>query len=251
VLKCSKKYNREHDPYPYFVATPDGVAPDPASERIRRPTAQEVARSNRVRNLVQSVDLAMLVSDLREHLKFKIETLRGQRASDAKMAENPMTDPMRWTLVPPPHPEIAAAWTVLEGLELAIRKDVEAHGAEYWVIMSDDQFQVDPNPEVAEKLRQEMHAANLDYGDERFDSFLTAHGVKHIHLEPAMKAYVQATGAYLHGGVKMPAGEGHWNVLGHRVVAGIVAERLREQSEAYRRWEAAGGPGRAAAGLGS
>ncbi len=243
VLKCSKKYNREHDPYPYFVVTPSGVLPDPATERIHRPTAKEVSRSNLVRSMVNSLDLSMLVSEVREHLNIKLQSMLGRRASETQMISNPLTDSMRWTLIAPPHPEIAQAWMVLEGLELAIRKDVEAHGAEYWVISSEDQFQVNPNPAVGEKLREQMGAADLNYGDDRFKAFLTANQMNFIVLKDPMQDYVRATGAYLHGGVKVPAGDGHWNVLGQRVVAEIIGDRLREQSKSFQRWQAGGADG--------
>jgi len=252
VLNCTKKYCRTQDPYPYFVVTADGgVAPDPESERVPRPTEAQVRWSNRERNLVNSLDLALLTTDVQKQAITKLKALLSGKALKTEPAEDPMEDPMRWTLVPPPNPTIEQGWDVLQALELAMAADAKAHGAEFWVIASDDSFQVNPNPKVAEQLRLAMHAANLDYGDERFESFLTAHDVKHIHLEPALKEYVKATGAYLHGGVKVPAGEGHWNVLGHRVVAGIVAARLREQSEAFQRWEAAAGSASARAGLGS
>jgi hypothetical protein len=252
VLNCTKKYCRTHDPYPYFVVTADGgVAPDPESARIPRPTEAQVRRSNLERNIVNSLDLALLATDVEKQATTKIKALLSGKASKTELAQDPMDDPMRWTLIPPPNPTIEQGWDVLQALELAMQQDAKAHGAEYWVIASDDQFQVNPNPEVEEKLRRAMHAANLDYGDDRFDSFLTAHDVKHIHLEPALKQYVQATGAYLHGGPKMPAGEGHWNVLGHRVVAGIISDRLRQQSEAFKRWEAAGSAGHAGALSGS
>ena len=244
VLNCTKKYCRTHDPYPYFVLTPDGgIAPDPESMRIPRPTEAQVRRSNLERNIVNSLQLTLLATDVQKQATTKIKSLLSGKGSKTELAQDPMDDPMRWTLVPPPNPTIEQGWGVLQALELAMRDDAKAHGAEYWVIASDDQFQVDPKPEVAETLRQAMHASNLEYGDERFDSFLTAHDVHHIHLEPALKEYVRTTGAYLHGGVKTPAGEGHWNVLGHRVVAGIIAARLRQNSEAFKHWEEAGRTG--------
>jgi hypothetical protein len=240
VLNCTKRYCRTQDPYPYFVVTADGgVEPDPESARVPRPTEEQVRRSNFERNLVNSLDLALLVTDVQKQAMTKIKKVLGGKASKAELAQDPMDDPMRWTLVPPPNPTVEQGWDVLQALELAMREDAKAHGAEYWVIASDDQFQVNPNPEVADKLRQAMHAPDLDYGDNRFDNFLTAHDVNHIHLEPALQEYVRGTGAYLHGGVKTPAGEGHWNVLGHRVVAGIISSRLRQQSETYKRWEKA------------
>ncbi len=234
VLNSTKKYSTTSIPYPYFKVTDTGVVPDPASEQAKRPTAHDIAESNRTRAVVNSFDLALLATEVRKRVTAK---LKGLASSGAAVSDDPRADPWRWTLIPPPNPEIEQGWEVLDGLTLAMRDQAAAHGAEFWTIASDDAFQVNPDPKVAEELQRKMSAPNLDYGDHRYDSFLSAHHINHIHLEPALQAYVRRTGAYLHGGPKMPRGEGHWNVLGHEVVSQIVASDIETQSASFKQWQ--------------
>jgi hypothetical protein len=235
VLNSTRKYSTTSIPYPYFKLTPNGLVPDDVSGQLQRPTPLQIARSNRIRNIVNSLDLVLLAVDVQKQLKLRLKRLLSFHSPEAG-AEDPLGDPWHWALVPPSQPEIEQGWEVLEALTLAMRDQSAAHGAEFWVIASDDAFQVNPNPEVGEKLRRQMKANSLNYGDDRYDSFLTQHEVNHIHLAPALLAYVRKTGAYLHGGPKMPPGEGHWNVLGHQVVAQIIAGHLEEQSNRLRQW---------------
>lgn len=236
VLNSTKKYSTTALQYPYFCVAGDHVVPDEASEKIPRPTPAQVSRSNRIRSAVNSIDLLLLLTEVKKQLGVDFNSFKGIGKTLAS-SDDPLKDPWRWTLIPPNSPEMEQGWDVVEGLTLAMRDEAAAHRAEFWVIMSDDAFQINPDPKVVQMLRQRMHADNLDYGDQRYDSFLTDHKVNHIHLEPQLLAYVRKTGAYLHGGPKMRPGEGHWNVLGHMVVARLVAQDLEQASPRLKQWE--------------
>ncbi len=236
VLNSTKQYSTTALLYPYFRVQGDHVVPDEASEKIPRPTQEQVSRSNRIRTAVNSIDLVLLFTQVKKQLGVKVKPLFAVGKATAS-SDDPRNDPWRWTLVPPKFPQIEQGWKVVEGLTLAMRDESARHGAEFWVITSDDAFQINPDPQVGEILRSRMQADNLDYGDIRYDSFLTAHNVNHIHLEPQLLAYVRTTGAYLHGGPKIQPGEGHWNVLGHQVVAELVAQDLERGSPRLKQWE--------------
>jgi hypothetical protein len=237
VLNSTKKYSPNAISYPFFRVAGDDLVLDEKSQQIKRPTPQDIARSNRRRDLVNSSDLLLLVTEAGKQLSVKLKGFSLLAPATPEVAD-PLADPWRWTLVPPVRPEIEQGWEVLQGLILKMRDQASAHGAEFWVIASDDGFQVDPDPNVGEKLRRQMHAENLNYGDDRLENFLTEHHVNHIHLEPPLVAYVHQTGAYLHGGPKTAPGAGHWNKLGHRIVAGIIADDLEQDSPRLRQSEA-------------
>ncbi len=239
VLNSTKKYSTTSLRYPYFQVRGESVVPDPSSQEVPRPTELEIASSNRLRSMLNSMDLILLVTEAKKQLPAKIGHVLSPHASgDA----DPLADPWRWTLIAPPNPEIAEGWKVVEGLMLTMRQQASAHNAEFWVVISDDAFQVNPDPKIAETLRRQMRVDNLDYGDDRFETFLSRHQVHHIHLKPDLETYVRQTGAYLHGGPKMPPGEGHWNVLGHKVVAEVVARDLEQESAQLQQWNAAHNP---------
>jgi hypothetical protein len=236
VLNSTRKFSTTSIPYPYFQPAGDSVVPDPMDQRATRPTTQQISESNRIRDAVNSVDLALLATSAIKEIGLKRKSMTHLASGRGPAAADPRLDPWRWTLIPPPSPEIELGWRVLENLVLMMRDDAAKHGAEFWVIVSDDAFQVNPDPGVAETLRLQMRAQSLMYGDDRFEGFLSAHHVQNIHLEPALSDYVQRTKAYLHGGPKMPPGEGHWNALGHKVVAQIIAADLLRDSVLTKEW---------------
>lgn len=237
ILTSTPKFNPSRITYPYFRVAGDSVVPDESSDKAIRPTAKQIWIDNHVRTAVNASDLLLLTTSASKDIGLKsrnlVAFLQGRRAA----APDPRLDPWNWTLVPPPTPETEQSWEILEGLTRKMQHETAAHGAEFWVVTSDDPFQVNPDPAVAETLRRAMGVQDLTYGDDRLEQFLSTEQVKHIHLEQALVAYQQRTGSYLHGGVKLPPGEGHWNALGHSVVAQIIAENLLRNSRELQDWE--------------
>jgi hypothetical protein len=237
VLTSTRKMHPTGMSYPYFRLAGDSVIPDEASEEVARPTNEEISVSNHIRAALNSTDLILLTTSFKKEPELTLRSFAGLESAKRTAIADARLDPWNWTLVAPPVPEIEQGWQVLERLIRLMQSEAAAHGAEFWVIISNDPFQVNPDPTVAETLRREMGASTLTYGDDRFEHYLRAEHMNHIHLEPALLAYVQQTGSYLHGGVKRAPGEGHWNALGHRVVAQIVASELHRDSSVLQKWE--------------
>jgi hypothetical protein len=234
VVNNTKKLAMPKIDYPYFRLAGDSVVPDESSEKEPRPSSRQIAFSNSMRNFVNSFDLILLAMSARKELG---SYGFGKAPTGALVSHDPRSDYWRWTLIPPRFPEIEQGWQILERLLLKMREECDARGAEFWVIASNDAFQINPDPAVAENLRREMREPDLDYGDRRFGHLLEDHGLRHIYLRPDLMAYVNRTKAYLHGGPKMPLGDGHWNALGHRVVAETIAAKLRADSVRFQQWE--------------
>jgi hypothetical protein len=237
VLTSTRKLHPEGISYPYFRLSGGSVVPDETSEKAARPTDTQVSVSNHIRTVVNASDLILLVSSFKKEPGLKLTSLAGLGAVSATATTDARLDPWNWTLIPPPVPEIEQGWEILDRLVCVMRDETAAHGAEFWVINSNDPFQINPDPAVEETLRHQMGAQTLMYGDDRFETFLSGEHINHIHLEPALQAYVQRTGSYLHGGVKRAPGEGHWNAQGHQVVAQIVSDDLRRESKMLNSWE--------------
>ena len=236
VLTSTHKFHPAGIPYPYFKLAGESVVPDEASEKAARPTSEQVSISNHIRSVVNSTDLILLTNSFNKEPGSRLTGLLGLRAVGATSVTNTRLDPWNWTLIPPPDPEIERGWQILDRLIRVMRDETTAHDAEFWVIASNDPFQVNPDPSVGENLKRQMGTQNLMYGDDRFEQFLSGEHIRHIHLEPVLSDYAHQTGRYLHGGVKRAAGEGHWNALGHRIVAQIIADNLRRDSDALNNW---------------
>lgn len=237
LITSVRKLHPSAMPYPYFRLSGDSVIPDEASQRVRRPTNKQISTDNQIRTMVNAIDLILLATSAKTELGPKLKSLARPRTREETVLADARMDPWNWALIPPSSPEIEQGWEILYGLIRMMRDESAAHGSEFWVIASDDPFQVNPDPAVGGTMKRAMGAQDLTYGDDRLDHFLSSEHIEHIHLEPALLAYVQRTGSYLHGGPKMLPGEGHWNPLGHRVVAQIMEEDLLRHSHVLQNWE--------------
>jgi hypothetical protein len=121
------------------------------------------------------------------------------------------------------------AWRVTEGLLLAMRDDVSAHGAKFLVVTLSNGIQVYPNAEVRAGFQKRLGVPDLFYPDRRVADLCRREGIDSIVLAPEMQSYADKNQAMLHG---FPGniGYGHWNQLGHRVAAEIIAREMCSQN---------------------
>jgi hypothetical protein len=134
------------------------------------------------------------------------------------------------TLAPPRDALWDAAWRVTEALIAKIGDFASRHGAA--TVLVAVPFAMEAHPDVAwrERLQAKYGVADLAYPDRRAVSFARQHGMHAIMLAPEMKALATATGAHLFGFENRILGLGHWNELGHRVAADIIARSLCAQT---------------------
>jgi hypothetical protein len=121
------------------------------------------------------------------------------------------------------------AWRITEGLiaktsELALR-----NGARLAVVTVPFAMQVHPDAAQREALQVKYGVADLAYPERRVASFARQNGVLAIMLGPQMQALAAATGSSLYGFENAKPGFGHWNDLGHRTAASIIAQQLCAQ----------------------
>ena len=238
VLNSVRKLSQNGSSYPYFRLDGSALVPDDGTPIKDRPSKREISLSNRVRRIVNSIDLVLLAHSFKERLGTTSKNFIPYLEGAQPVAIDTRSDPWRWTLLPPSSKEVEQGWEILQRLLVMMRDETITHGAEFWVIETDDAFQVNPDPKVSERLRIRMKSPDLTYGDRRFDGFLSTQSIQHVHLAPPLLAFAQRNGVYLHGGPKITPGDGHWNVLGHRVVGEVVSQELLRDSVTLQRWEA-------------
>ena len=239
VLNSVRKLSQNGSSYPYYKLDAGALVPDDGTPISDRPNKRQISLSNHIRGIVNSIDLILLAHSFKKRLGwFTSKSFVPYLEGSQPFVEDTRSDPWRWTLLPPSSPEVEQGWEILQRLLVLMRDETITQGAEFWVIETDDAFQVNPDPKVSERLRIRMKSPDLTYGDRRFDNFLSGQGIQHVHLAPPLLAYALRTGTYLHGGPKIAPGDGHWNVLGHRVVGEVVSQELRRDSVMLQRWEA-------------
>jgi hypothetical protein len=119
------------------------------------------------------------------------------------------------------------AWRVTEGLISAMRDEVRDHGAKFLVVTVSNGIQVYPNPAVREGFQRQLGVPDLFYPDRRIENLCRREGIDTLMLAPALQTYADQNRAFLHGFADN-LGYGHWNQLGHRVAAEVIAKKMCE-----------------------
>jgi hypothetical protein len=119
-----------------------------------------------------------------------------------------------------------AAWGVTEALIAKIGESASRNGAKVAVVVAPFAMEVHPDAAWRERLQVKYGVPDLAYPDRRIVSFARENGMLGIMLAPEMQARAAATGSHLYGYENAQIGIGHWNELGHRAAADIIARSL-------------------------
>lgn len=119
------------------------------------------------------------------------------------------------------------AWRVTEGLITLMRDEVESRGVKFLVITLSNGIQVHPDPQARRSFMQNVGATDLFYPDQRIKALCERDGINVLTLAPALQAYAEQQKVFLHGFDKN-IGNGHWNIMGHRVAGELIAQKICE-----------------------
>jgi hypothetical protein len=118
------------------------------------------------------------------------------------------------------------AWRVTEALIAKIGDFASRNGASVALVAVPFAMEVHPDVAWRERLQAKYGVAHLAYPDRRVVLFARQNGMHGIMLAPEMQALAAATRSYLYGYENRQLGFGHWNELGHRAAADIIARSL-------------------------
>jgi len=197
---------------PYFRLDARGELELDGSFASAQPYVSRVSHQRQL--LTQIVDHSRVLQLARRVAIHLREMARGQTS-----AANEARD--RDALTAPRDARWEEAWRVTEALIAKIGDVASRNGASTALVVVPFPFAVDPDLAQRERLRAEYGVADLTYPDRRVVSFARQHGMLGIMLAPRMQALAAATGSYLYG-----LNAGHWNELGHRAAAEIIAREL-------------------------
>lgn len=125
--------------------------------------------------------------------------------------------------LPPADETWREAWRVTEALLRAMRDDVAAHGARFFLVTLSNGIQVHPDVAVREEFRTRLGAADLFHADRRLGELAAAAGIPALALAPIFAERAAKDRTYLHGFTGANLGKGHWNRVGHRAAAEAIA----------------------------
>lgn len=132
-----------------------------------------------------------------------------------------------WVYYEPQDPVWADAWRVTEGLISQMSREVKEHGAQFLVVVLDNDVQSLPNPKSRENFMQSIGVTDLSYPNRRVEDFCKSEGIEVLDIAPMMRDYAERNNVYLHGFGK-DIGNGHWNSAGHAQAAELMTQKVCE-----------------------
>jgi len=207
---------------PYFVFRCGELVLDDSFRALPALQPHEIATQILGYRLADHLRLLQAVNALQRFGK-----IRFAMAAAKQRAEKSGVKSLEYAIYAPPNePEMQMAWRVTEGLLLAMRDEVKAHGAEFRIVILATRPQVIPDPETKAELIRKLGVDDLNYADRRIREFGAHEGIAVTALAPALSDYAQSHHVYLNGFNSANLGAGHWNETGHRVAAETIATEL-------------------------
>jgi hypothetical protein len=118
------------------------------------------------------------------------------------------------------------AWQITEAVIAKIAAFARRNGARFLVVTVPYAIQVHPDRAVRATLKAKLGVADLFYPDRRIGNFARREAIEALTLAPAMQPLAERSQAWFHGFPQAGLGRGHWNALGHRVAAELIAHSL-------------------------
>jgi hypothetical protein len=120
------------------------------------------------------------------------------------------------------------AWDVSEAEIMMTEQNVYAHHALFLVVIIGTGVQMAPNPAFQIGYLSAVGGTDLLYPSHRLVALGAREGFAVLDLVPPMKNYAQEHQVYFHGFPNTAMGTGHWNQLGNRFAACLIANKLAE-----------------------
>jgi hypothetical protein len=241
IMDNSKRL-KDTEEMPYFVFR-DGQLVEDRSFLTSRTYLRLDSRWNRLGRWVRDrVRVFQAVHHASFVYKSYMEARRARQVMEAQNAEaqKRRVDPQQaqtaaqprkptlinhWVYHEPQDPVWQDAWRVTEGLIAEMGREVKERGAQFVVIVLDNDVQSLPNPKSRENFMQSIGVTDLSYPNRRVEDFCKSQGIEVLDIAPAMREYAERNNVLLHGFGK-DIGNGHWNSAGHARAAELMTEKV-------------------------
>ncbi len=226
VREMNNAVNPERSPY--FVYHDGALVLDESFRGVAGLQPKQIALQNMRYRIEQGLRMLQAIAALQRFGKMRVAM-----AAAKERAEKNGVESLEYSIYAPPTlPAMQTAWKVTEGLLVAIRDEVKAHGAELCVVTLATRPQVIPDAAKRVELMRKLGVSDLSYSDRRIMEFGEREGIKVTNLGPALASYADEHQVYLNGFNAGNFGAGHWNETGHRVAGKAIADALCGTSSA-------------------
>lgn len=213
---------------PVFLLDGDGLKLDTSFTR----SGEFVRRSSPLYETYRAASDRMRLVQLAHAARQGVETWQQANGAHAKAASTGVALPgiepttISSLFAAPREPAWESAWTVTERLVARMRRFSAEHGARFAVAVISHSAQVHPDAATRKNLQDALGVRDLFYIDRRLEALGRREGFQAIGLAPELQRRAEAEKVYFHGFENYRMGWGHWNELGHRAAAEILAARL-------------------------
>lgn len=216
VRELNNTVNPEQSPY--FVYDGDNLILDDSFRALPALQEQQMKMQNIRVSINEHVHVLQAMNAMQQFGQIRVAM-----AGAKEKAEKAGVDNLEFSVYSPPsQPAMQQAWRVTEGLLLAIRDEVKAHGAEFRIVTLPNRPQVIPDQAKRLEFAQKLGVADLSYADHRIRELGEREGIPVTNLAPALSEYAEGHHVYLNGFNAANIGSGHWNELGHSLAAEVI-----------------------------
>jgi len=227
---------KQREYIPYFIYQGDSLVLDRSFLRSRPYRFRQNMAGKLYYGLANRSRIMQLINILR---------FRFKRAGRKNGEDNFLEQGLYEEVYLPPRDEIwKNAWRVTEGLILKMKEEVEARGADFFLVLLSSAMQTHPDPSLRRSFRKKIGSPDLFYPNRRLRAFAEKNGIHVLSLAEDFQKYAEKEEVYLHGfGSRL--GRGHWNETAHRLAGKKLAawlhscfEEMKLQiSESESEWE--------------
>jgi hypothetical protein len=227
ILDNSARLRTEGDG-PVFLLDGEGLRLDTSFTR----SSEFLRRSSTLYETYRSASDSLHLVQLAQAARQGVDTLRQAGSAHAKAAGTadalPGIEPTTNTAMfaAPRDATWESAWTTTERLIAQMARFAARNNARFAVAVISHSAQVHPDPAARKKLQDALGVQDLFYIDRRLEALGTREGIQVIAFAPELQRRAEADQVYFHGFENYRLGWGHWNELGHRKAAEILALSL-------------------------
>jgi len=224
VANNVRELNNAVDPErsPYFVYHGEELVLDDSFRAVRGLQPWQIVLQNIGYRMNRQLRVLQAINAVQRFGKIRMAMAAAKERAGNSGAEN-----LEYSIYAPPSlPAMQTAWKVTEGLLIAIRDEVNAHGGELRVVTLATRPQVIPDAAKRAELKRKLGIQDFTYADRVIKEFGDREAIPVINLAPALSAYAEEHQVYLNGFNSAKLGTGHWNEMGHRLAGEAIANAL-------------------------
>ena len=217
VRELNNAANPDHSPY--YVYRDGKLSEDTTFRDLQVLQPRQIALQKLRYDVDDHVYLLQAVNALQRSAKLRLAT-----AAIKERAEKHGLEHLEYSIYAPPESDVMRnAWRVTEGLLGLMRDEVQAHSADFRLVVLATRPQVLPDSVKRAALEEKLGVKEFSYADRQIAEFGRRENIPVTLLAPTLSAYAQAHRIYLNGFNDHNWGTGHWNETGHRLAAETIA----------------------------